>query len=102
MHVTLGTLMLPKIIKTRLSAAQNKCNRLWLKLGDRTSITINEFENVNWAPINDRVDQCTLCSIYKFYSDNAPGYMKEMFSNAECNWIPIIMVLLSKIKTASW
>ena len=35
---------LNKNLKSRLQAAQNKCIRSCLKLGDRTSIKINEFE----------------------------------------------------------
>ena len=34
---------LNKNLKTFLQAAQNKCIRFCLKLGDRTSIKINEF-----------------------------------------------------------
>ena len=33
-----------KNLKSRLQAAQNKCIRFCLKLGDRTSININQFE----------------------------------------------------------
>ena len=44
-----------------LQAAENKCIRFCLKLGDRTSIKINEFEKrLNQLPIHDRVNQCTL------------------------------------------
>ena len=35
---------LNKSLKTCLPAAQNKCIRFYLKLGDRTSIKIIEFE----------------------------------------------------------
>ena len=35
---------LNKNLKTRLQAAQNKCIRFCLKLGDRTSIKVKEFE----------------------------------------------------------
>ena len=40
-------LNLNKNLKNHLQAAQNKCIRLCLKLGDRTSIKINEFEKIN-------------------------------------------------------
>ena len=43
MHVTLGTLVLTKALKTRLQSAQNKCVRFCLKLGDRKRITVKEF-----------------------------------------------------------
>ena len=47
-----------KNLKTRLQAAQNKCIRFCLKLGDKTSIKVKEFEKINWLPIQDRVNQC--------------------------------------------
>ena len=53
-----------KNLKNRLQAAQDKCIRFCLKLGDRTSININQFEKMNWLLIHDRVNQYTLSSIY--------------------------------------
>ena len=79
---------LSKKLKKRLQAAQNKCIRFCLKLGDRTSIKTIEFEKINWLPIQERVNQCTLSSIYKFHSNIAPEYMDEVFFKAECNRIP--------------
>ena len=79
---------LNKNLKKRLQAAQNKCIRFYLKIQDRTSIKTNEFENIHWLPIQERVNQCTLTNIYKFHSKNAPEYMDEMFFKAECNGIP--------------
>ena len=79
---------LNKNLKKRLQAAQNKCIRFCLKLGDRTSIKKEEFEKINWLPIQERVNQCTLSCIYKFQTKNAPDYMDDIFSHAECNGIP--------------
>ena len=78
---------LNKNLKTRLQAAQNKCIRFYLKLGDRTSIKVKEFEIINWLPIQDRVNQCTLSWIYRFHTKKAPEYLDEIFSYAECNGI---------------
>ena len=47
---------LNKNLKNRLQSAQNKCLRFCLKLGDRASIKINEFEKIDWRPICDRVN----------------------------------------------
>ena len=74
---------LNKHFKNRLQAAQNKCIRFCLKLGDRTSIKV-----LNWLPIHGRVNQCILSAIYKFHANNAPDYMNEVFSHAESNGIP--------------
>ena len=46
---------LNKKLKKRLQAAQNKCIRLCLKLGDRTSIKTIEFEKINWLPIQEKL-----------------------------------------------
>ena len=78
---------LNKNLKTRLQAAENKCIRFCLKLGDRTSIKVKEFEKINWLPIQDRVNQCTLPWIYRFHTKKAPEYLDEIFSYAECNGI---------------
>ena len=43
----------------------------------------------NWLPIHDRVPSInTLPSINKFNANNVPGYLNEIFSNAEYNGIP--------------
>ena len=77
-----------KNLKNRLQADQNKYMGFCLKLGYKKSIKITEFEKLNWLPIHDRVNQCTLSSIYKFYANNAPDYMNEVFAHAESNRIP--------------
>ena len=79
---------LNKKFKKRLQAAQNKCIRFCLKLGDRTSIKTIEFEKINWLQIQERVNQCTRSSIHKFHSNIAPEYMDEVFFKAEFNRIP--------------
>ena len=86
MHVTLGTYNFNKSLKTHLQAAENKCIRFCLKLGVRTIIKINVFEKINC--LLTHANQCTLSSIYKFHDNNAPGYMNEIFSHAQCYGIP--------------
>ena len=62
-------------LKTRLQAAQNKCIRFCRKLGDRTSVTVKEFEKINWLPIQERVNQCPLSFVYKFHYNTGPDYL---------------------------
>ena len=78
---------LNKILKTRLKAVQNKCIRFCLKLGNRKSITFRELEKITLLPIHEKVNQCILSCIFKFHAKNAPDYMNEIFSHAECNGI---------------
>ena len=67
--------ILKKNLQNRLQAAQNKCTGFCLKLGGRTSIKINGFEKINWLPIHDTINQCTLSSMYKVHTNKVPGCM---------------------------
>ena len=73
--------------KMRLQAAQNKCIRFCLKLNDRSSIKSEDFEKINWLPIHERISQCSLCSIYKFFAKNCPNYFDEIYVPLETNGV---------------
>ena len=53
-------------------------HKICLKLNDRSSIKSEDFEKINWLPILERVSQCSLCSIYKFFTKNCPNYFDEI------------------------
>ena len=74
-------------LKMRLQAAQNKCIRFCLKLNDRSSIKSEDFEKINWLPIHERISQCSLCSIYKFFAKNCPNYFDEIYVPLETNGV---------------
>ena len=76
-----------KKLKMCLQAAQNKCIRFCLKLNDRSSIKSEDFEKINWLPIHERISQCSLCSIYKFFAKNCPNYFDEIYVPLETNGI---------------
>ena len=76
-----------KKLKMRLQAAQNKCIRFCLKLNDRSSIKSEDFEKINWLPIHERISQCSLCSIYKFFAKNCPNYFDEIYVPLETNGV---------------
>ena len=42
-------------------------------------ISQNEFEKLNWLPINDRINQCVLSTTFKFVNDIGPNYLNEVF-----------------------
>ena len=71
----------------RLQAAQNKCIRFCLKLNARSSIKTKDFEKINWFPIHERVSQCSLCSIYNFFTKNCPNYFNEIYVPLETNGV---------------
>ena len=76
-----------KKLKTRLQAAQNKCIRFCLKLDDRHSITSKQFERINWLPVSDRISQCSLGSVSKFFAKSSPDYFDELFFPVEANGV---------------
>ena len=69
----------------RLQPAQNKCIILCSKLNDRSSIKSKDFEKINWLPIHERVSQCSLCSVYKFFNKNCPNDFDEVYVSLETN-----------------
>ena len=42
-------------------------------------ISQNEFEQLNWRPISDRINQCILSTTFKFVNDIGPNYLNEVF-----------------------
>ena len=72
-----------KKLKTRLQAAQNKCIRFCLKLVDRFRLKSKEFERINWLPVQERISQCAVCNVYKFFLKHSPSYFEELFFPTE-------------------
>ena len=70
---------LNKNLKSKLQIAQNKCTRFCLHLGNRKGICYKHFKEINWLPISDRVDQFIAVSAYKFFNNQAPIYMEDVF-----------------------
>ena len=70
---------LNKTLKKKLQTAQNKCIRFCLLLGNREHIGFEEFEKINWLNINDRFQQCLSVSAFKFFNNECPTYMSDIF-----------------------
>ena len=66
-------------VKHKLQASQNKCIKFCLKLGNRTRLTFSDFKEINWLPVTNRVFQCILAHIFKYFSGKAPSYVDELF-----------------------
>ena len=49
----------------------------------RSSIKTEDLEKINWLPIHERVSQCSLCSIYNFFTKNCPNYFDEIYVSLE-------------------
>ena len=69
-------------LKKKLQTAQNRCVRFCLQLGNRDHVGNKEFEKMNWLNINDRFEQCVSTSVFKFFSNNSPLYISEIFCPA--------------------
>ena len=69
--------------KTRLQAAKNKCIRFCLKLDGRFRLKSKEFKRINWLSIQERISQCALCSIYKFFSKHSLDCFEELLFPTE-------------------
>ena len=76
-----------KKLKICLQTAQNKCIRFCLKLNHRSSIKSKGFEKINWLLIHERASQCSLCSIYKFFTKNCPNYFDETYVPLETSGV---------------
>ena len=61
--------------------------KIFLKLNDRSIIKSEDFEKINWLPIHERVSQCSLCSIYKFFTNNCGNYFDEIYIALEANGV---------------
>ena len=68
-----------------LQAVQNKWLRFCLKLND--TIKSADCKKKNWLPIHERVSQCSLCSINKFFTKNCPKYFDDINFPLETNGI---------------
>ena len=68
-----------KKLKTRLKAAQNKCIRFCLNLDDRFRLKSKEFERINWISVQERISQCSSCSIYNFFQNTLWIILKNSF-----------------------
>jgi len=73
---------LTKDLKSKLQVTQNKLIRFVLNLEPRSHKGNEDFININWLPVSDRVDQVTLCHGFKMHNNLAPKYMSEHFSPA--------------------
>ena len=56
-------------------------------MNDRSSIKSKDFEKINWLTIHESVSQCSICSIYKFFTKNYPNYFDEIYVPLETNGV---------------
>jgi len=50
-----------------------------LSLEQRSHISKNHFKDLNWLPVQQKIDQITLCHVFKIKHGLARDYMSEHF-----------------------
>ena len=70
-------------LKTKMQTAQNKCIRFCLQLDNRHHIGVNEFKKINWLPVGNRFQEIINVHVFKFFTNNSPEYMKDLFKTQE-------------------
>ena len=38
-----------------------------------------DFEKINWLPVENRVSQCIVSHVFKFFNKGSPDYVDELF-----------------------
>ena len=51
-------------------------------MNERIHIGLNEFEEINCFPINDRLKEGISSRTFKFFNDKSPAYLKDVFESA--------------------
>ena len=60
---------------------QNRCICFCLKL-DKMHHIFEDFEIINWLPVDQRVQQSLNVTVFKYVNNACPYYMKEIFEYA--------------------
>ena len=70
---------LTKFGKDKLQVTQNKLIRFLLNLEYRSHIDKQHFALLGWLPVSKRVDQISLCHVFKINQGQSPKYMSHYF-----------------------
>ena len=60
--------------------AQNKVVRFIHGYSYRTSLRVEDYKNIGWLNVENRVIQLRLNHVHKIFYDNCPLYMKNNFN----------------------
>ena len=71
--------LLTKTLRKRLQVTQNKCIRFCLNLNNRVRIDKPKFKEINWLPIEKRVEQCISALVFKYFQKKVPRYIEDIF-----------------------
>ena len=68
-----------KKLKSKFEILQSKCIRFCLNLNNRAHVRQNEFEKINWLPVNDCFEKIISSMSFKFCNNTRPPYMNDVF-----------------------
>jgi len=70
---------LTKALSKKIQCAQNKCIRFCLKLNSHTHLDKHHLKEINWLPVQERMNLRICVNVYKFFNQIAPTYMSDIF-----------------------
>ena len=70
---------LSKSLLMKIQSAQNKCIRYCLNLNNQKHLTKKDFQEINWLPTSERVNQRICVSAYKSFKNICPSYMSDIY-----------------------
>ena len=73
---------LTKKLKHGIQTTQNKCMRFCSKLDKLKHISYEDFERLNWLPVTYRFKQCVNTIVFKYFNEQCPNYLNEVFDVA--------------------
>ena len=73
---------LSKKLKNRIQTSQNKCICFCLQLDKMSHISQKEFKTINGLPIKERYNQCINSIAFKYFDNQCPHYLNEIFIKA--------------------
>ena len=71
-----------KKLKRRIQTTQNKCMRFCLQLDKLKYISHEECDRLNWLPVTYRFKQCVNAIVFKYFNEQCPNYLNEVFDVA--------------------
>ena len=68
-------------LKSKLQTSQNKLTRFVMGKHNRSHVGATEFKEINWLPVEHRVAQIKLNSVYRIVNGSAPEYLQNDFNH---------------------
>ena len=75
-----------KTNQDKLQRMQNKCLRFIFNLGNRTSIRVQHFIELQMLNVKDRVDYLSLCQLYNIEAGRSPVYLNNLTPTYQHNY----------------